>query len=124
MATLAIVGAGRGLGAAVARRFGREGFAIALVSRDQTKLDAMAAELADGGVTARGYSADVRDAASLEAALTSAADDPDQPRPRERDHEEPVGESPLVFQRAPFRIVTGARLHRCPPTDRSTRTDQ
>ena len=75
MATLAIVGAGRGLGAAVARRFGREGFAIALVSRDQTKLDAMAAELADGGVTARGYSADVRDAASLEAALTSAADD-------------------------------------------------
>ncbi len=75
MATLAIVGAGRGLGAAVARRFGREGFAIALVSRDQTKLDAMAADLADGGVTARGYSADVRDAASLEAALASAADD-------------------------------------------------
>ena len=75
MATLAIVGAGRGLGAAVARRFGREGFAIALVSRDQAKLDGMAAELADGGVTARGYSADVRDAASLEAALTSAADD-------------------------------------------------
>jgi NADP-dependent 3-hydroxy acid dehydrogenase YdfG len=75
MATLAIVGAGPGLGAAVARRFGREGFAIALVSRDQTKLDAMAAELTDGGVTARGYSADVRDAASLEAALTSAADD-------------------------------------------------
>jgi len=75
MATLAIVGAGPGLGAAVARRFGREGFAIALVSRDQTKLDAMAAELADGGVTARGYSADVRDAASLEAALTAAAAD-------------------------------------------------
>ena len=48
MATLAIVGAGPGLGAAVARRFGREGFAIALVSRDQTKLDAMAAEFADG----------------------------------------------------------------------------
>lgn len=75
MATLAIVGAGPGLGAAVARRFGREGFAIALISRDQTKLDALAAELADGGVTARGYSADVRDAASLEAALTSAAAD-------------------------------------------------
>ena len=75
MATLAIVGAGRGLGAAVARRFGREGFAVALVSRDQTKLDAMAASLADGGVNARGYSADVRDAASLEAALTSAAED-------------------------------------------------
>ena len=75
MATLAIVGAGPGLGAAVARRFGREGFAIALISRDQAKLDAMAAELTDGGVTARGYSADVRDAESLETALKSAADD-------------------------------------------------
>lgn len=75
MSTLAIVGAGPGLGAAVARRFGREGFAIALVSRDQAKLDAMAAELVDDGVTARGYSADVRDAAALEAALTTAADD-------------------------------------------------
>ena len=75
MGTLAIVGAGPGLGAAVARRFGREGFAIALVSRDQAKLDAMAAELADTGVIARGYRADVRDAASLEAALTAAAED-------------------------------------------------
>ncbi|MCB0910214.1 MAG: SDR family NAD(P)-dependent oxidoreductase [Propionibacteriaceae bacterium] len=75
MATLAIVGAGPGLGAAVARRFGREGFAIALVSRDRAKLDGLAAELADGGVTARGYAADVRDAASLEAALGAAAGD-------------------------------------------------
>ena len=38
MATLAVVGAGPGLGAAVARRFGREGFAIALIARDQAKL--------------------------------------------------------------------------------------
>lgn len=75
MATLAIVGAGPGLGAAVARRFGREGFAVALVARDQTKLDAMAAELAEAGITARGYSADVRDADSLEAALAFAAED-------------------------------------------------
>lgn len=75
MATLAIVGAGPGLGAAVARRFGREGFAVALISRDQSKLDALAAELADNGVTARGYSADVRDAAALEQALASAAAD-------------------------------------------------
>ncbi|GAB3815925.1 SDR family NAD(P)-dependent oxidoreductase [Tessaracoccus terricola] len=75
MATLAIVGAGPGLGAAVARRFGREGFAVALISRDQSKLDALAAELADDGVTARGYSADVRDAAALEQALASAAAD-------------------------------------------------
>lgn len=75
MATLAIVGAGTGLGAAVARRFGREGFAVALLSRDSAKLDALAADLADAGVTARGYPADVRDAASLESALASAADE-------------------------------------------------
>ena len=75
MATLAIVGAGRGLGAAVARRFGREGFSIALISRDQAKLDALAERLESEGVTARGYSADVRDGAALEAALTAAAKD-------------------------------------------------
>ena len=33
MTTLAIVGAGPGLGAAVARRFGAEGFAVAVISR-------------------------------------------------------------------------------------------
>ncbi|GLI27559.1 short-chain dehydrogenase [Agromyces rhizosphaerae] len=75
MPTIAIVGAGPGLGAAVARRFGREGFQVALISRDQAKLDALAAELGEGGVTARGYAADVREAASLEAALAQAAAD-------------------------------------------------
>lgn len=73
MPTIAIVGAGPGLGAAVARRFGAEGFAIALISRDQAKLDALATELHAGGVTARGFAADVRDPASLEAALERAA---------------------------------------------------
>ena len=73
MPTLAIIGAGPGLGAVVARRFGREGFAIALISRDQAKLDALAGELAQDGVTAAGFAADVRDGASLEAALAAAA---------------------------------------------------
>ena len=73
MPTIAIVGAGPGLGAAVARRFGAEGFSVALISRDQTKLDALAAQLQDGGLVARGYAADVRDPATLEAALERAA---------------------------------------------------
>ncbi|WP_061962300.1 SDR family NAD(P)-dependent oxidoreductase [Demequina flava] len=73
MPTLAIIGAGPGLGAAVARRFGREGFSIALISRDQAKLDALATELSKDGVTARGFAANVLDAAALEAALDSAA---------------------------------------------------
>lgn len=75
MPTIAIVGAGPGLGAAVARRFGAEGFSIALISRDQAKLDGLAAQLEAAGLTARGYSADVRDPASLEAALARAAAD-------------------------------------------------
>ncbi|TFC02041.1 SDR family NAD(P)-dependent oxidoreductase [Cryobacterium sp. MDB2-33-2] len=72
MPVIAIIGAGPGLGAAVARRFGREGFSIALIARNQTKLDAMAAELAASGFTARAYAADVLTPASLEAALARA----------------------------------------------------
>jgi len=73
--TIAIIGAGRGLGAAVARRFGREGFTIALVARNRDRVDALAAGLQADGVTARGYVADVRDADSLRAALEDATSD-------------------------------------------------
>jgi len=73
MPTIAIVGAGPGLGAAVARRFGAEGFSVALISRDQAKLDELAARLRDGGFVARGYAANVVDPAALEAALERAA---------------------------------------------------
>ena len=75
MPVIAIIGAGPGLGAAVARRFGREGFAVALISRDQSKLDGLAAELEAAGVTARGYAADVREPATVERALALAADE-------------------------------------------------
>lgn len=75
MTTIAIVGAGPGLGTAVARRFGAEGFAIALVSRNQERLDQLAADLRAEGVTARGYAADVRDSKSLTAALGRAAEE-------------------------------------------------
>ena len=73
MPVIAIIGAGPGLGAAVARRFGREGFSIALISRDQSKLDTMAAELKEQGLTASGYAADVREPATVEDALARAA---------------------------------------------------
>ena len=72
MTTLAIIGAGKGLGAAVARRFGREGFAVALISRNQERLDALATELEGDGVKAQGFAADVRDPASLSRALEQA----------------------------------------------------
>lgn len=72
MTTIAVVGAGPGLGAAIARRFGAEGFSIALISRDQMRADLLAAELAGQGLTARGYAANVRDTAALTDALDRA----------------------------------------------------
>ena len=69
MTTIAIIGAGKGLGAAVARKFGSEGFAVGLISRHQGRLDALAAELEQDGVQAKGFTADVRDPASIAAAL-------------------------------------------------------
>ncbi|MFG1925301.1 SDR family NAD(P)-dependent oxidoreductase [Cryptosporangium sp. NPDC048952] len=71
MTTFAIVGAGPGVGAAVARRFGREGFSIALISRSGSGAltDALVAE----GFAAQGFAADVRDRSALVAALDAAA---------------------------------------------------
>lgn len=74
MTTIAIVGAGSGLGAAVARRFGAEGFAVGLVSRSQERADALAAELAGDGVRAEGFTADVREPAGLAKALESVTE--------------------------------------------------
>lgn len=75
MPTFAIIGAGPGLGLAAARRFGREGFAIALIARSQEHLDELAATLAAEGFTASGHAADVRDLDALRAALDAAAND-------------------------------------------------
>ncbi|MGI5436686.1 SDR family NAD(P)-dependent oxidoreductase [Streptomyces shenzhenensis] len=73
MTTIAIIGAGPGLGSAVARRFGREGFDVALVARDEARLDALAGALGAEGVNARGFSADVREPEQLRDALDRAA---------------------------------------------------
>jgi NADP-dependent 3-hydroxy acid dehydrogenase YdfG len=69
MATLAVIGAGPGLGRAIAQRFGADGFDIALVARDPVRLDALAADLGAGGLTARAYPADVTDRRALVSAL-------------------------------------------------------
>ena len=69
MTTFAIVGAGNGLGLAVARRFGSEGSAVGLISRNQERLDALVATLAKDGIRAQGFVADVRDPASIARAL-------------------------------------------------------
>lgn len=75
MSTIAIIGAGPGLGQATARRFGREGFSVALISRTRANVDRIAAELTDEGITAHAYAANVRAAQALRAALDAAAAD-------------------------------------------------
>ncbi|QIH99097.1 SDR family NAD(P)-dependent oxidoreductase [Rhodococcoides fascians A21d2] len=69
MTSIAIVGAGAGLGAAVARKFGAQGFSVGLISRNQSRVDSLADQLAADGVSAKGFAADVRDPASIAAAL-------------------------------------------------------
>ncbi|MFC8095380.1 SDR family NAD(P)-dependent oxidoreductase [Streptomyces sp. NPDC057301] len=69
MSTIAIIGAGPGMGLAIARTFGSRGFDVALISRTQDKLDALAAQLGAEGITAEGFTADVMDRPSLTAAL-------------------------------------------------------
>jgi NADP-dependent 3-hydroxy acid dehydrogenase YdfG len=73
--TIAIVGAGSGLGQEVARRFGRGGFAVALLARNADRVEALAAELRNEGLTARGYVANVRDASALRDGLAQASSD-------------------------------------------------
>jgi NAD(P)-dependent dehydrogenase (short-subunit alcohol dehydrogenase family) len=75
MKTLAIVGAGPGLGLSIAKRFGAEGFNVALLARNPEKLDGLVGELGGLGVTARAYVADVTDRPGLAAALAQVEAD-------------------------------------------------
>jgi NADP-dependent 3-hydroxy acid dehydrogenase YdfG len=69
--SIVIVGAGPNLGAAVARRFGREGMSVGLVSRDAGKLEELANVLNEEGITADFAAADIRDADALAGAIRS-----------------------------------------------------
>jgi short-subunit dehydrogenase len=73
--SLVIIGAGPNLGAAVARRFGREGMPVGLIARTAEKLSALAEELAADGLTVAFRAADIRDADALTAAISSLADE-------------------------------------------------
>jgi NADP-dependent 3-hydroxy acid dehydrogenase YdfG len=63
--TIAVFGAGPGLGRSVARRFGREGFQVALVARTQARLDALVDELAGEGIETAAFAADLADREAL-----------------------------------------------------------
>lgn len=57
--TIAVFGAGPGMGASVARRFGREGHRVALVARRAHKAQALADSLAADGIEAAVFTADL-----------------------------------------------------------------
>jgi NADP-dependent 3-hydroxy acid dehydrogenase YdfG len=67
---LLIVGAGPGISGATARRFGDEGYEVALVARGTRSLAELVDELKAEGVTARGAVADAADARALADAVT------------------------------------------------------
>jgi NAD(P)-dependent dehydrogenase (short-subunit alcohol dehydrogenase family) len=61
MSTIAVVGAGSGLGLSIAKIFGRQGFRVAVVSRDRENLDRLVSQLAAEEIDAAAFTADVMD---------------------------------------------------------------
>lgn len=74
MPTLAIVGAGPGLGLSIAKVFGGHGFDIALIARNKDKLTDLIDSLAAAGITAAAFPADTADREQLTGALDAAAE--------------------------------------------------
>jgi NAD(P)-dependent dehydrogenase (short-subunit alcohol dehydrogenase family) len=72
--TCIVVGVGPGMGLALTETFGRHEFRIAMVARSLERLEGYAQNLAAEGIEARGFPADVSDAASLRDALAAAID--------------------------------------------------
>jgi NAD(P)-dependent dehydrogenase (short-subunit alcohol dehydrogenase family) len=62
-----VTGVGPGTGAAIARRFSRGGYAVAMLARNRQRLDELAREIPN----ARAYPCDVTDEAQLDAAITA-----------------------------------------------------
>ncbi|MFD2468547.1 SDR family NAD(P)-dependent oxidoreductase [Amycolatopsis silviterrae] len=72
--TLVILGAGTGLGPAIARRFGREGFRVALVARNRDRLAALADGLVEEGIEAAAFTADLARPAEIPALVGAIRD--------------------------------------------------
>jgi NADP-dependent 3-hydroxy acid dehydrogenase YdfG len=67
--TIVIGGYGSGISNAVAHKFGREGFAVALVARNAARVSAAATLLAETGITARGFAVDLGDDEAVRALI-------------------------------------------------------
>ena len=71
-----VSGVGPGTGAAIARRFARGGYAVAMLARNQERLAALEHEIEH----ARGYSCDVTDQAQLDATIARVRADLGAPK--------------------------------------------
>ncbi|MED4953338.1 SDR family NAD(P)-dependent oxidoreductase [Paenibacillus macerans] len=69
MKTLAIIGAGRGFGLSLAKRFGKEGYQVALVARNAVKLQGMVDELKADDIEASYFTADIYSKEQIEQAI-------------------------------------------------------
>src|SRR5665213_4507751 len=76
---LLLVGAGPGLGMAVARRFADGGYRVTLVARSSDGLRDLAASLADTGANIGTIAADARDPEALGARMAQLYDEPGAP---------------------------------------------
>jgi short-subunit dehydrogenase len=65
--TIVVLGAGRGLGAGVARTFGANGYRVALVARRAKPIGDIATELGADGIKAEVFGADLTDLAAIPA---------------------------------------------------------
>ncbi|NHC40602.1 SDR family NAD(P)-dependent oxidoreductase [Bacillus sp. MM2020_1] len=66
---LLIVGAGPGISLNTARKFGKEGFNVALISRSRESLQKYENELKDDGIAAKGFPGDASSVESLKTAI-------------------------------------------------------
>lgn len=68
-----IIGAGPGLGLALAEKFGQKGFAIALLARSEDNLEAFAKTLHEQGISASAHAVDISDFTALRQTLRAIA---------------------------------------------------
>ncbi len=111
---IVVVGAGPGLGASVARRFGREGYDVALLSRDEGQLEELGTAMQREGITTGWTAVDATDDAALREAITRFAGhaghlDALHFNPSAFRHEDPLTLSPDALI-ADVRLGVGALL--------------
>ncbi|OMF96865.1 SDR family NAD(P)-dependent oxidoreductase [Paenibacillus sp. FSL R7-0337] len=71
MKTIAIVGAGAGLGMSIAKKFGQNGFRVALIARNEDKLKQLISELEQLGIEAAPFQADILNKEEIERAFAA-----------------------------------------------------